>query len=128
MTYKISEHMEANDKTQNVEGQNVLLVIDNIFNFTQANSEVSVLLGRIPSAIGYQPIGVINLAGDEHCNTTCCVQNGLQNYKNLQDIIVSLEMDELSEDDDLTVAHTYKIQRFLSKFFHVAKVSLVLLN
>ena len=68
------------------------------------------------------------ILGEEHYNTVRGVQKGLRNYRNLQDIIISLEMDELSEDDDLTVAHAHKIQGFLRKPFHVAEVSLVLLN
>ena len=63
MIYKISEHMDANDKSQNAEEQNVLLVIDNIFNFTQEYSKVSVLLGCIPSDVGYQPTVVTHLGG-----------------------------------------------------------------
>ncbi|CAL9185210.1 unnamed protein product [Musa hybrid cultivar] len=180
---------------RDAEGQDVLLFIDNIFRFTQANSEVSALLGRIPSAVGYQPtlatdlgglqeritttkkgsitsvqaiyvpaddltdpapattfahldattvlsrqiseLGIYpavdpldstsrmlspHVLGEEHYNTARGVQKVLQNYKNLQDIIAILGMDELSEDDKLTVARARKIQRFLSQPFHVAEV------
>merc|ERR1711915_965773 len=177
------------------EGQDVLLFIDNIFRFTQAGSEVSALLGRIPSAVGYQPtlatdmgtmqeritttkkgsitsvqaiyvpaddltdpapattfahldattvlsrqiseLGIYpavdpldstsrmlspHILGEDHYNTVRGVQKVLQNYKNLQDIIAILGMDELSEDDKLTVSRARKIQRFLSQPFHVAEV------
>ncbi|XP_055337815.1 ATP synthase subunit beta, mitochondrial [Paramacrobiotus metropolitanus] len=177
------------------EGQDVLLFIDNIFRFTQAGSEVSALLGRIPSAVGYQPtlatdmgtmqeritttkkgsitsvqaiyvpaddltdpapattfahldattvlsrgiaeLGIYpavdpldstsrimdpNVVGDEHYGTARAVQKILQDYKSLQDIIAILGMDELSEDDKLTVARARKIQRFLSQPFQVAEV------
>jgi len=177
------------------EGQDVLLFIDNIFRFTQANSEVSALLGRIPSAVGYQPTlatdlgglqerittnqkgsitsvqaiyvpaddltdpapattfahldattvlsrGIAELGiypavdpldstsrmldprviGEEHYNLARVVQKTLQDYKNLQDIIAILGMDELSEDDKLTVARARKIQKFMSQPFHVAEV------
>jgi F-type H+-transporting ATPase subunit beta len=177
------------------EGQDVLLFIDNIFRFTQAGSEVSALLGRIPSAVGYQPtlstdmgglqeritstnkgsitsvqaiyvpaddltdpapatsfahldattvlsrqiaeIGIYpavdpldstsrvldpRIVGDEHYGTARMVQEVLQQYKALQDIIAILGMDELSEEDKLTVARARKIQRFLSQPFHVAEV------
>ncbi|KAJ7514894.1 hypothetical protein O6H91_23G065200 [Diphasiastrum complanatum] len=180
---------------RDAEGQDVLLFIDNIFRFTQANSEVSALLGRIPSAVGYQPtlatdlgglqeritttkkgsitsvqaiyvpaddltdpapattfahldattvlsrqiseLGIYpavdpldstsrmlspRILGLDHYNTARGVQKVLQNYKNLQDIIAILGMDELSEDDKLTVARARKIQRFLSQPFHVAEV------
>ena len=177
------------------EGQDVLLFIDNIFRFTQAGSEVSALLGRIPSAVGYQPtlatdmgtlqeritstkkgsitsvqaiyvpaddltdpapatsfshldattvlsrqiaeLGIYpavdpldstsrildpRIIGDEHYNVATNVQQVLQAYKSLQDIIAILGMDELSEDDKLTVARARKIQRFLSQPFFVAEV------
>ncbi|GAK34709.1 ATP synthase subunit beta [Iodidimonas nitroreducens] len=177
------------------EGQDVLFFVDNIFRFTQAGSEVSALLGRIPSAVGYQPTlatdmgqlqeritsthkgsitsvqaiyvpaddltdpapatsfahldatTVLNRAiaelgiypavdpldstsqmldpriiGDEHYQVTRDVQRVLQNYKSLQDIIAILGMDELSEEDKLTVARARKIQRFLSQPFHVAEI------
>lgn len=180
---------------RDVEGQDVLLFIDNIFRFTQANSEVSALLGRIPSAVGYQPTlatdlgglqerittttkgsitsvqavyvpaddltdpapattfahldattvlsrGIAELGiypavdpldstsrmldprilGDEHYAVARGVQKVLQDYKNLQDIIAILGMDELSEEDKLTVARARKIQRFLSQPFQVAEV------
>jgi F-type H+-transporting ATPase subunit beta len=176
------------------EGQDVLLFIDNIFRFTQAGSEVSALLGRIPSAVGYQPtlgtemgglqeritttnkgsitsvqaiyvpaddltdpapatafahldattvlsrklteIGIYpavdpldstsrilepKVVGDEHYAVARAVQKMLQRYKELQDIIAILGMDELSEEDRLTVARARKIQRFLSQPFFVAK-------
>ena len=177
------------------EGQDVLLFIDNIFRFTQAGSEVSALLGRIPSAVGYQPtlstdmgglqeritstnkgsitsvqaiyvpaddltdpapatsfahldattvlsrqiaeIGIYpavdpldstsrvldpRIVGEEHYETARLVQEVLQQYKALQDIIAILGMDELSEEDKLIVARARKIQRFLSQPFHVAEV------
>jgi F-type H+-transporting ATPase subunit beta len=151
------------------EGKDVLLFIDNIFRFTQAGSEVSALLGRIPSAVGYQPtlatdmgelqdpapatafthldattvlnralteIGIYpavdpldstsrildpQIVGDEHYEVARGVQQTLQSYKDLQDIIAILGMDELSEEDKLTVARARKIQRFLSQPFHVAE-------
>ena len=177
------------------EGQDVLLFIDNIFRFTQAGSEVSVLLGRIPSAVGYQPtlatdmgnlqeritttkkgsitsvqaiyvpaddltdpapatsfshldattvlsrqiaeLGIYpavdpldstsrmmdpRVIGEDHYGVARRVQEILQTYKSLQDIIAILGMDELSEEDKLTVARARKIQRFLSQPFHVAEV------
>ncbi len=177
------------------EGQDVLFFIDNIFRFTQAGSEVSALLGRIPSAVGYQPtlatemgmlqeritstkkgsitsvqavyvpaddltdpapatsfahldattvlsrqiaeLGIYpavdpldstsqmltpDIIGEEHYNVAREVQRVLQTYKSLQDIIAILGMDELSEEDKLTVARARKIQRFLSQPFHVAEV------
>ncbi len=177
------------------EGQDVLFFVDNIFRFTQAGSEVSALLGRIPSAVGYQPtlatdMGVLQeritstkqgsitsvqaiyvpaddltdpapaasfahldattvlsrqiaelgiypavdpldstsrvldprIVGDVHYDTAREVQRILQTYKSLQDIIAILGMDELSEDDKLTVSRARKIQRFLSQPFHVAEV------
>ena len=176
------------------EGKDVLLFIDNIFRFTQAGSEVSALLGRIPSAVGYQPTlstemgelqeritstkqGSITsvqaiyvpaddltdpapatafthldatsvlsrdiasrgiypaidpldstsrvldpeVLGDEHYNVARGVQQVLQSYKELQDIIAILGMDELSEDDKLTVARARKLERFMSQPFHVAE-------
>jgi len=176
-------------------GADVLFFVDNIFRFTQAGSEVSALLGRIPSAVGYQPtlatdmgamqerisstkagsitsvqavyvpaddltdpapatsfahldattvlsraiseIGIYPavdpldstsrimdplIVGEEHYNVARDVQSILQRYKSLQDIIAILGMDELSEDDKLTVARARKIQRFLSQPFDVAKV------
>lgn len=176
------------------EGQDVLLFVDNIFRFTQAGSEVSALLGRIPSAVGYQPtlatemgelqeritstdkgsitsvqaiyvpaddltdpapatafahldattvlsrqiaeLGIYpavdpldstsrildpQVIGDEHYNIARDVQYVLQRYKDLQDIIAILGMDELSEDDRLVVSRARKIQRFLSQPFHVAE-------
>ncbi|MCK4846424.1 MAG: F0F1 ATP synthase subunit beta [Deltaproteobacteria bacterium] len=176
------------------EGQDVLLFIDNIFRFVQANSEVSALLGRIPSAVGYQPtlstdvgelqeritsttkgsitsvqaiyvpaddltdpapattfahldattvlsrqiseLGIYpavdpldstsrildpQIVGEEHYNTARNVQQILQKYRDLQDIIAILGMDELSEEDKLTVARARKIQKFLSQPFFVAE-------
>ena len=176
------------------EGKDVLLFIDNIFRFTQANSEVSTLLGRMPSAVGYQPtlatdlgelqeritttrkgsitsvqaiyvpaddltdpapattfahldattvlsrqiaeLGIYpavdpldstsrildpRVVGEEHYGVARQVQMILQRYKDLQDIIAILGMDELSEEDKLTVARARKIQRFLSQPFHVAE-------
>jgi F-type H+-transporting ATPase subunit beta len=176
-------------------GQDVLLFVDNIFRFTQAGSEVSALLGRIPSAVGYQPtlatemgalqeritttnkgsitsvqaiyvpaddltdpapatafahldattnlnraltdlgiypavdpldsvsrILVPEVVGEEHYNVARRVQSVLQRYKDLQDIIAILGMDELSADDKLTVARARKLQRFLSQPFTVAEV------
>ncbi|MEQ1726438.1 MAG: F0F1 ATP synthase subunit beta [Sphingopyxis sp.] len=180
---------------RDVEGQDVLFFVDNIFRFTQAGSEVSALLGRIPSAVGYQPTlatdmgtlqeritstnkgsitsvqaiyvpaddltdpapatsfahldatTVLNRAiselgiypavdpldstsrvltaavvGEEHYSTARRVQETLQKYKSLQDIIAILGMDELSEEDKITVARARKLQRFLSQPFHVAEV------
>ena len=177
------------------EGQDVLLLIDNIFRFTQAGSEVSVLLGRIPSAVGYQPtlstdmgklqeritttkkgsitsiqaiyvpaddltdpapatsfahldattvlsrslaeLGIYPavdpldstsrildpaIVGEEHYQVAKRVQEVLQSYKSLQDIIAILGTDELSEEDKLTVSRARKIQRFLSQPFFVAEV------
>jgi len=176
------------------EGKDVLIFIDNIFRFTQAGAEVSALLGRMPSAVGYQPtlavdlgelqeritsttkgsitavqcvyvpaddltdpapattfahldgtvvlsrqmveIGIYpavdpldsmsrildpNVLGQEHYSTSRTVQVTLQKYKDLQDIIAILGMDELSEEDKLTVARARRIQRFLSQPFHVAE-------
>ena len=176
-------------------GQDVLFFVDNIFRFTQAGSEVSALLGRIPSAVGYQPTlatdmgqlqerittttkgsitsvqaiyvpaddltdpapatsfshldatTVLNRAisekgiypavdpldstsrildpriiGDEHYDVARKVQNILQQYKSLQDIIAILGMDELSEEDKLIVARARKVERFLSQPFFVAEI------
>ena len=176
------------------ENRDVLLFIDNIFRFVQANSEVSTLLGRIPSAVGYQPtlstdvgdlqeritstkngsitsvqaiyvpaddltdpapattfahldattvlsrqiaeLGIYpavdpldstsrmldpNVLGEEHYTVARQVQEILQRYKDLQDIIAILGIDELSEEDKLTVARARKVQRFLSQPFHVAE-------
>ena len=177
------------------EGQDVLFFVDNIFRFTQAGSEVSALLGRIPSAVGYQPtlgtdLGTLQeritstrkgsitsvqaiyvpaddltdpapattfshldattvlnrqiaelgiypavdpldstsrildprVVGEDHYNVARQVQEVLQAYKSLQEIIAILGMDELSEEDKLTVARARKVQRFLSQPFHVAEV------
>src|SRR5207244_2879783 len=112
---------------RDAEGQDVLLFIDNIFRFTQAGSEVSALLGRMPSAVGYQP----NLATEmgelqeripstkRDCITS--VQAILQKYKDLQDIIAILGIDELSEEDRIVVTRARKIQKFLSQPFFVAQ-------
>jgi len=175
-------------------GQDVLLFVDNIFRFTQAGAEVSALLGRTPSAVGYQPtlgtdlgalqeritsttkgsitsvqcvyvpaddltdpapattfahldgtvvlsrplteLGIYpavdpldsssrildpNFLGEEHYHTAMMVQRTLQKYKELQDIIAILGMDELSDEDKMTVARARRIQRFLSQPFHVAE-------
>ncbi|MEO0672087.1 MAG: F0F1 ATP synthase subunit beta, partial [Pseudomonadota bacterium] len=177
------------------EGQDVLFFVDNIFRFTQAGSEVSALLGRIPSAVGYQPTLATDMGGmqeritttqkgsitsvqavyvpaddltdpapastfahldattvlsrsiaekgiypavdpldstsrmldpriigEEHYETARAVQETLQRYKALQDIIAILGMDELSEEDKLTVARARKVERFLSQPFFVAEV------
>jgi F-type H+-transporting ATPase subunit beta len=149
------------------QNQDVLFFVDNIFRFTQAGAEISALLGRIPSAVGYQPnlatemgdlqeritstnTGSITsvqaiyvpaddytdpapatafahlldpqIVGDEHYNTARKVQQILQRYKELQDIIAILGMDELSEEDKLVVARARRIERFLSQPFHVAEV------
>ena len=177
------------------QGQDVLFFVDNIFRFTQAGSEVSALLGRIPSAVGYQPtlatdMGALQerittttkgsitsvqaiyvpaddltdpapatsfahldattvlsrsiaekgiypavdpldstsrmldprVVGEEHYDVARSVQSTLQRYKSLQDIIAILGMDELSEEDKLTVSRARKIERFLSQPFHVAEV------
>jgi F-type H+-transporting ATPase subunit beta len=177
------------------EGQDVLFFVDNIFRFTQAGSEVSALLGRIPSAVGYQPtlatdMGTLQeritttnkgsitsvqaiyvpaddltdpapaasfahldattvlsraisekgiypavdpldstsrileprVVGDEHYQVARQVQEILQKYKSLQDIIAILGMDELSEEDKLVVSRARKIERFLSQPFHVAEI------
>jgi F-type H+/Na+-transporting ATPase subunit beta len=177
------------------QGQDVLFFVDNIFRFTQAGSEVSALLGRIPSAVGYQPtlatdMGALQerittttkgsitsvqaiyvpaddltdpapatsfahldattvlsrsiaekgiypavdpldstsrmlsplVVGEDHYATARLVQQILQRYKSLQDIIAILGMDELSEEDKLTVARARKIERFLSQPFHVAEI------
>ncbi len=177
------------------QGQDVLFFVDNIFRFTQAGSEVSALLGRIPSAVGYQPtlatdMGALQerittthkgsitsvqaiyvpaddltdpapatsfahldattvlsraisekgiypavdpldstsrmlsplVVGEQHYDTARMVQRILQRYKSLQDIIAILGMDELSEEDKITVARARKIERFLSQPFHVAEV------
>ena len=179
---------------RDVEGKDVLLFIDNIFRFTQAGSEVSALLGRIPSAVGYQPtlatdmgelqeritstkkgsitsvqaiyvpaddltdpapatafshldattvlsraiseLGIYpavdpldstsrildpQVVGEEHYGVARDVQQVLQKYKDLQDIIAILGMDELSEEDKVTVARARKIQKFFSQPFHVAE-------
>jgi len=187
--------LSAAEYFRDEEGQDVLLFIDNIFRFTQAGAEVSALLGRIPSAVGYQPtlgtdlgelqeritstskgsitavqcvyvpaddltdpapattfahldgtvvlsrqlveLGIYpavdpldstsrildpNVLGEEHYQVSRGVQVTLQKYKELQDIIAILGMDELSEEDQVTVTRARKIQRFLSQPFTVAEV------
>merc|ERR1712167_541682 len=177
------------------EGKDVLFFVDNIFRFTQAGAEVSALLGRIPSAVGYQPtlatdmgamqeritsttkgsitsvqavyvpaddltdpapattfahldattvlsrniaqLGIYpavdpldstsrmldpRIIGDDHYETARATQKLLQDYKGLQDIIAILGMDELSEDDKITVARARKVQKFMSQPFHVAEI------
>ena len=177
------------------EGQDVLLFVDNIFRFTQAGAEVSATLGRMPSAVGYQPTLAVDMGelqeritstdkgsitavqcvyvpaddltdpapattfghldgtvvlsrqiaelgiypavdpldsssrildaayiGEEHYNVARVVQQTLQKYKELQDIIAILGMDELSDEDKITVQRARKLQRFLSQPFHVAEV------
>jgi F-type H+-transporting ATPase subunit beta len=150
------------------EGADTLLFIDNIFRFTQAGSEVSTLLGRMPSAVGYQPnlatemgelqeritstkkgsitsvqavyvpadditdpapattltsrILSARIVGQEHYDVAQGVKKILQRYKDLQDIIAILGIDELSEEDKLTVSRARKVQRFLSQPFHVAEI------
>jgi F-type H+-transporting ATPase subunit beta len=184
----IAEHF------RDVDGQDVLLFVDNIFRFTQAGSEVSALLGRMPSAVGYQPtlgteMGMLqeritttnkgsitsvqavyvpaddltdpapattfahldattvlsrkvaekgiypavdpldstsrlvdpNILGDEHYNTARQVQQILQRYKDLQDIIAILGMEELSDEDKAIVGRARRIEKFLSQPFHVAE-------
>ena len=190
----VAEIMTMAEYFRDEEGQDVLLFIDNIFRFTQAGSEVSALLGRMPSAVGYQPtlgtdlgslqeritstnkgsitsvqavyvpaddltdpapattfshldgtlvlsrqiaeLGIYpavdpldstsrildpNVVGEEHYGVARGVQQVLQKYKELQDIIAILGMDELSDDDKLVVARARRIQRFLSQPFHVAE-------
>ncbi|RWW89514.1 hypothetical protein BHE74_00001532 [Ensete ventricosum] len=105
---------------RDAEGQDVLLFIDNIFRFTQISE-----LGIYPAVDPLDSTSRMlspHVLGEEHYNTARGVQKVLQNYKNLQDIIAILGMDELSEDDKLTVARARKIQRFLSQPFHVAEV------
>jgi F-type H+-transporting ATPase subunit beta len=186
--------LTAAEYYRDIEGQDVLLFVDNIFRFTQAGSEVSALLGRMPSAVGYQPTLAVDMGalqeritstdkgsitavqcvyvpaddltdpapattfahldgtvvlsrqiaelgiypavdpldstsrildaayiGEEHYQVARQVQQILQKYKELQDIIAILGIDELSEEDKLTVARARKIQRFLSQPFHVAE-------
>lgn len=190
----LAEYFRDGDDTEDQQGRDILFFIDNIFRFTQAGSEVSGLLGRMPSAVGYQPtlatemglmqeritstkkgsitsvqavyvpaddltdpapattfahldattslsrkiaeLGIypavdpldstsriLNAAtlGDEHYNTAQRVKEILQRYKELQDIIAILGMDELSEEDKLVVLRARRVQRFLSQPFHVAE-------
>ena len=187
--------LTAAEYFRDTEGKDVLLFVDNIFRFTQAGSEVSALLGRMPSAVGYQPtlatemgelqeritstkngsvtsvqaiyvpaddytdpapattfahldattelsrqiaeLGIYpavdpltstsrlldpTILGDEHYNVAMAVKGILQKYKDLQDIIAILGMEELSDEDKLTVTRARKIQKFLSQPFHVAEV------
>jgi F-type H+-transporting ATPase subunit beta len=190
----IAEYFRDGDLSDPSGGRDILMFIDNIFRFTQAGSEVSALLGRMPSAVGYQPtlateMGVMqeritstkrgsitsvqavyvpaddltdpapattfahldattvlsrklaslgiypsvdpldstsriidpNILGETHYNCTQKVKNILQRYKELQDIIAILGMEELSEEDKLVVARARRVQRFLSQPFHVAE-------
>jgi F-type H+-transporting ATPase subunit beta len=183
------------EKDESGKGKDVLLFVDNIYRYTLAGTEVSALLGRMPSAVGYQPtlaeeMGVLQeritstktgsitsiqavyvpaddltdpspattfahldatvvlsrqiaslglypavdpldstsrqldplIVGDDHYNTARAVQSTLQRYKELQDIIAILGMDELSEEDKLSVYRARKIQRFLTQPFNVAKI------
>ena len=121
------------------QGQDVLLFIDNIFRFTQAGSEVSALLGRIPSAVGYQPtlateMGALEeriesssrildprIVGKEHYDVAIQVKHILERYKELQDIIAILGIDELSDEDKAIVNRARKVQRFLSQPFTVGE-------
>ena len=189
----VAEYFRDGDEQSG--GRDILFFIDNIFRFTQAGSEVSALLGRMPSAVGYQPtlatdmgalqerittttkgsitsvqaiyvpaddltdpapatsfahldattvlsrqiaeLGIYpavdpldsssrmldpRIVGDRHYEVARSVQEVLQQYKSLQDIIAILGMDELSEEDKLVVARARKIQRFLSQPFHVAEI------
>jgi len=132
------------------EGKDVLFFVDNIFRFTQAGAEVSALLGRIPSAVTFAHLDettVLNRAisekgiypavdpldstsrileprtvGEEHYAVARRVQEILQRYKSLQDIIAILGMDELSEEDKTTVARARKVEKFLSQPFDVAEI------
>lgn len=186
--------LTAAEYYRDIEGQDVLIFIDNIFRFTQAGAEVSALLGRIPSAVGYQPTLAVDLGalqeritstdkgsitavqcvyvpaddltdpapattfahldgtvvlsrqiaelgiypavdpldsssrildasyiGEEHYRVARTVQVMLQKYKELQDIIAILGIEELSDEDKITVSRARKIQRFLSQPFHVAE-------
>src|SRR5919107_1293195 len=145
---------------RDVEGQDVLLFIDNIFRFVQAGSEVSALLGRMPSQVGYQPTlesemgqlqeritstrkgsvtsvqGIYpavdpldststilkpDILGEEHFNVANEVKQVLQRYRELQDIIAILGIDELSDEDKVLVQRARKIERFLSQPFNVAE-------
>ena len=115
---------------RDVEHQDVLLFIDNIFRFVQAGSEVSSLLGRMPSAVGYPAVDPLesssrileaDVVGEEHYEVARKVQEYLQKYKELQDIIAILGMEELSDEDKVTVYRARKIQKFLSQPFHVAE-------
>ncbi len=106
------------------EGRDVLLFVDNIYRYTLAGTEVSALLGRMPSAPRAPPSRQLDplVVGQEHYDTARGVQSILQRYQELKDIIAILGMDELSEEDKLVVARARKIQRFLSQPFFVAEV------
>ena len=115
------------------EGRDILLFVDNIYRYTLAGTEVSALLGRMPSAVGYQPtlaeeMGKLQerIASTKTGSITSIqavyVQETLQRYKELRDIIAILGMDELAPEDKLTVMRARKIQNFLSQPFHVAEV------
>jgi F-type H+-transporting ATPase subunit beta len=122
--------------------QDVLLFVDNIFRFVQAGSEVSALLGRMPSAVGYQPTMAIselgiypavdplkstsrmldpNTVGEDHYNVARQVQQTLQRYADLKDIIAILGVEELSDDDKLVVHRARRMQKFLAQPFFVAE-------
>ncbi|CAN6483034.1 unnamed protein product [Victoria cruziana] len=109
-----------------VNEQDILLFIDNIFRFVQAGSELSALLGRMPSTV--VPLDSTStmlqpqIVGEEHYETAQRAKQTLQCYKELQDIIAILGLDDLSEEDHLTVARARKIERFLSQPFFVAEV------
>src|SRR3989304_5969611 len=107
---------------RDVEGQDVLLFIDNIYRYTLAGMEVSALLGRMPSAVGYQPRLDPNIVGEEHYKVAREVQRVLQRYKDLQDIIAILGIEELSEEDKQSVNRARRIQRFLSPPMFVTEV------
>src|ERR687884_463034 len=122
------------------EGRDVLLFIDNIFRFTQAGSEVSALLGRMPSAVGYQPNLATEMAalqerltststvlsplvvGQEHYDVAQETKRVLQRYRDLQDIIAILGIDELSAEDKAVVGRARRLQRLMSQPFFVAEV------
>src|ERR671934_1260080 len=102
---------------RDIEGQDVLLFIDNIFRFTQAGSEVSALLGRMPSAVGYQPTLATEM-GELQERITSTKKGSITS---LQDIIAILGMDELSEEDKQTVSRARRLQRFMSQPMFVAE-------
>ncbi|MBK9641644.1 MAG: F0F1 ATP synthase subunit beta [Saprospiraceae bacterium] len=134
----VAEYFRDGDMTDPAGGKDILFFIDNIFRFTQAGSEVSALLGRMPSAVGYQPTlatemglmqeritstkrGSITSVQAVYVNTAQRVKNILQRYNELLDIIAILGMEELSEEDKLIVHRARRVQRFLSQPFHVAE-------